>query len=100
MSRRPPDICKHVLVCAFGDWQVQAAPRARSDLGGAVATFYAAAEAHRVHIYAEHTEPQREAMRSELQHMQAPEDITRQRGGDSAAAFLVAVPLPRWWVDK
>jgi hypothetical protein len=100
MNRRPPDVCKHVFVCAFGDWQVQAAPRARSDLGGAVATFYEAADAHRVHIFAEHTEAQREAMRSHLQRIQAPEEITRRRGGDSAAAFLVAVALPRWWVDR
>jgi len=100
MSRRPPDICKHVLMCAFGDWQVQMAPRARSDIGGAVDAFYAAADAHRVHIYADHTKDQREAMRRKLQSMQAPEDITRQRGGDSSAAFLVAVPLPRWWVER
>lgn len=100
MSRRPPDVCKHVFVCAFGDWQVQAGPRARSDIGGAIDTFYAAAEAHRVHIFAEHTESEREAMRRQLQRMQAPDDLTRRRGEDSTSAYLMAVPLPRWWVER
>lgn len=100
MSGLPPDVCKHVFVCAFGDWQVQTAPRARSDLGGAIPAFYAAAEAHRVHIFAEHTESQREAMRTQLQRMGAPEDLTRRREVDDASAFMLGVPLPRWWVDR
>ena len=100
MSRRPPDVCKHVFVCAFGDWQVQTGPRARSDIGGAIDTFREVADAHRVHIFTEHTEPQREAMRSELLRMGAPDDITRRRGDDSASAFMLATPLPRWWVER
>lgn len=100
MSRRPPDICKHVFICAFGDWQVQVGPRARSDIGGAVDTFYEVGEAHRVHIFAEHTESERESMRRQLQGMNAPEDMTRRGPDGRTAAYLMAVPLPRWWVEK
>ena len=99
MAKRPPDVCLHVFMCARGDWQVQVGPRARSDIGGAIDTFRELADAHRVHIYEEHTKDERESMRAQLQRMQAPEDITRQRGGDSSAAYLMASPLPRWWVD-
>lgn len=95
-----PDVCKLVFLCAAGDWQIQAAPRARSDMGGANDTLYAIADAHRVHIFEEHTEVEREAMRARLVEMGAPEDVTRRRGGDSASAYLTGVPLPRWWVDR
>lgn len=95
-----PDVCRLVFVCASGDWQIQAAPRARSDMGGADDTLRAMAEAHRVHIFEEHTEAEREAMRDALIRMGASEDITRRRGSDSASAYLTGVPLPCWWVDR
>lgn len=94
---RPPDVCRFVLVCGFEDWQIQAAPRARSDMGGARETFLAVCEAHRVHIFEDHTEAEREAMRSQLERMQTP-GIAANR--EHAAGMLVGVPLPRWWVDK
>jgi hypothetical protein len=99
-GKRPPDGTRFAFVCAFGDWQVQAAPRARSDMGGAVDLFRAMCEAHRDHIFTEHTEAEREAMRAQLIRMSAPENITQRRGKDHAASFLTGVPLPRWWVDR
>lgn len=95
-----PDVCRLVFLCAAGDWQVQVAPRARSDIGGADETLREVAEAHRVHVWEEHTEAEREAMRAQLVRMGAPDDITRRRGGDTASAFMTGVELPRWWVDR
>lgn len=100
MSGRPPDVCEHVFTCGFGDWQVQVAPRVRSDLGGAIDTFRAIAEAHRDHIFAEHTDAQREAMRATLERGGGPVVDLRQRQDGTTTAFLLAVPLPKWWVNK
>lgn len=97
---RPPDATRYVFVCAFEDWQVQAAPRARSDVGGAVELFRAVCEAHREHIFTDHSENQREAMRQRLMRMQAPEGITLRRSPDQAAGFMLGSPLPPWWVDR
>lgn len=97
---RPPDATRFVLVCAFGDWQVQAAPRARSDLGGAVELYRAVCEAHRAHIFEDHSDAQREAMRLQLMRMEAPESVTWKRSPDQAAGFMLGSPLPPWWVDR
>ena len=96
---RPPDICKFVFVCAFEDWQVQAAPRVKSDLGGHTETLRAIAEAHRVHIYDDHTEADRETMRKRLESIGAPDSVAHPPEGHSAG-MLLGVGLPRWWVDK
>lgn len=99
MNGKPPDVCRFVFVCAFEDWQVQAAPRARSDLGGALDTFRELADAHRVHVFEDHTHAEREEMRRRLERLHAPAEITRRREGHSAG-MLVGLPLPLWWVDK
>lgn len=53
----------------------------------------AMAEAHRVHVFGEHTEGQRAAM-------VASQPGLRMANGDAPTAFLIGVPLPRWWVDR
>lgn len=95
-----PDVCRLVFLCAAGDWQVQVAPRARSDLGGANDTLREVADAHRVHVFEDHTEAEREAMREALIRMGASVDMTRRRGDGQASAFMTGVPVPRWWVDR
>lgn len=95
-----PDLCQFVFACPYGDWQVDVPPRVRSDLGGGAEAFRAMAEAHRDHIYADHTELQREAMRRQLQRMGAPESITTKRSAGGASGLLAGVELPRWWVHR
>lgn len=96
----PPDVVRFVFVCGYRDWQVQVAPRANSDLGGAAETFRALAEAHRAHSFEDHTEAEREAMRRELVRLGAPDRITLPRGDQHAAGLMAGIELPRWWVDK
>ena len=96
---KPPDVCKFVFVCAHGDWQVQLAPRVRSDLGGAVEAFREIAEAHRDHIVADHTDAEAEVMRRTLARLGAPESITSPADGHMSGAMF-GTPLPRWWVDR
>ena len=96
---KPPDLCKYVFVCALGDWQIQAAPRARSDVGGHAELFQAIAEAHRDHCWTDHSEADWEAMRKALVRVGAPDNITRPAEGHQSG-MMGGVPLPRWWVDR
>lgn len=100
MTRRPADVCLFVFVCPFRDWQIQAAPRARSDMGGYVPTIQAIAEAHRLHIFTEHTDAERGTLNGLMMRMGAPDEILRRQAEGQTAAGLVGVELPRWWVDR
>jgi hypothetical protein len=100
LNTKPPDVCRFVFVCAFADWQVQAAPRVRSDLGGAIETFKAIAEAHRAHMFEDHADADRETMRRVLVRMGAPDEVTRRQGDGHLSGAMAGVPLPLWWVDR
>jgi hypothetical protein len=100
VNRRPPNVCGFVFVCPLRDWQIQAAPRARSDMGGYVPTIQAIAEAHRAHLFTEHTASERGELSALMVQMGAPEEIARRQAEGQAAGGLVGVELPLWWVDR
>lgn len=96
MSR--PDLCRVVFVCPLGDWQIDVTQRGRSDHGGGAPAVMACGEAHRVHIYDDHTTAERVAMTAEAIKMGAVRPDTIPEDGVGVA--LIGTPVPVWWVNQ
>jgi hypothetical protein len=79
----PPDLTAYVFCCPDCRWQIQASPKARSELGGHDELMRAIVEALSAH---------------QTEHPDVTTTATGPDGRDANVA--VPVPLPRWWVHR